>query len=230
VPTASSGAAGIGASFSVQDPDGDAYTVTLDKVIDPARSSNPYLAPDSGTRFAAAVFTIRARGASLQNEDANDCASAAGSDGQSYSPGFAPISKYTNFDNGTIHAAQHQAVTGEITFQIPADVKIAKVQWTSQDGFGTTVQWDMASAGSPVTAATPSGSAFSQAVEAQIAKRIKQKTGYVVTVACPADPPRAAGSKFMCKVAGPEGAKVTVRVTNDAGGGYEYQTANSGGG
>ena len=119
MPTASSGAAGIGASFSVQDPDGDAYTVTLDKVIDPARSSNPYLAPDSGTRFAAAVFTIRARGASLQNEDANDCASAAGSDGQSYSPGFAPISKYTNFDNGTIHAAQHQAVTGEIYLSDP---------------------------------------------------------------------------------------------------------------
>jgi hypothetical protein len=65
-------AGGIGTSFDLQDGDGDTYQVTLVKIIDPAQSSDQYLTPDSGSRFAAAVFTVKAVSGSPQDEDAND--------------------------------------------------------------------------------------------------------------------------------------------------------------
>ena len=135
--------AGIGSSFDLQDSSGDAYRVTLVKVIDPAQSSNPYITPDNGTRFVAAVFTVKALSGSPQDEDANDDAALTGSNGQSYSATFASITGYTNFDNGVIHVAQGETVTGSVTFELPDRVKVVNVQWTTSAGFGSTTQWDV---------------------------------------------------------------------------------------
>ena len=135
----------IGSSFDLQDSNGDTYRVTLVKVIDPAQSSNPYLTPDGGTRFAGAVFTIKALSGSPQDEDANDDAAVTGSNGQDYSANLADISGYTNFRNGVIQVAQGETVTGSVTFEVPDGVKIPNVQWTASAGFGSTAQWDVRS-------------------------------------------------------------------------------------
>ena len=115
----------------------------MDKIVDPAQSDNQYITPDNGTRFVGAVFTIRALSGAPQGEDANDCAAAIGSNGQSYSAQFYGITGYTNFDEGTIHVTQGETVTGAVVFQVPAGVKVSKVQWTSGNGYGSTAQWDV---------------------------------------------------------------------------------------
>ena len=112
----------IGSYFDVRDQSGDTYWVTLVKIVDPAESTNQIFTPDSGTRFVGAVFKVKALSGSPQDEDANDAA-VIGSNEQSYSANIADIAGYTNFDNGMIHVAQGETVTGSVTFQVPSGLR-----------------------------------------------------------------------------------------------------------
>ncbi len=143
--TTASAAGSAGSSFEFQDESGDTYSVALVKVIDPAQSDNQYITPDSGTRYVGAVFTVKAMTGSPQGEDANDCAAAIGSNGQSYAAQFYGITGYTNFDEGNIRLAQGETVTGAVIFELPDGVKASKIEWTSQNGYGSMAQWDIGS-------------------------------------------------------------------------------------
>src|SRR5271167_3472396 len=50
----------LGSQFDLKDGSGDAYRVTLVKVIDPARGADQFSPPDSGKRFVGLVFKIKA--------------------------------------------------------------------------------------------------------------------------------------------------------------------------
>jgi len=141
--TRSAAPAGIGSYFDVQDGSGDTYRVILVKVIDPAQGADQFTTPDSGKRFVAAVFRIKALKGSPQDEDANNDAVIVGSDQQTYSADFDDIAGYTNFAEGTIQVAQGDTVTGAVTFQVPDGVKVSEVQWGADSDFGSAVQWDV---------------------------------------------------------------------------------------
>jgi hypothetical protein len=130
----------IGSSFVVQDANGNTYQVTLVKVIDPARAAGLFNAPDRGTRLVAAVFRITAATGSLQ-EDADNDAGLAASNGQTYLYSFDDIIGYTNFSNGVIQVAQGGTTTGAVSFQVPDGVLVTDIQWTAANGFGATVRW-----------------------------------------------------------------------------------------
>ena len=132
----------IGSYVDVQDVSGGTYRVTLVKVIDPAQGADQFTSPDSGKRFVAAVFRIKALVGSPQDEDANIDAVIVGSNGQSCTADFAGIAGYTNFYSGTINVAQGDTVTGSVTFQVPDGVTVAKVQWRP-GAFGSAVQWEV---------------------------------------------------------------------------------------
>ena len=132
----------VGSYFDVSDGSGDTYRVTLVKVIDPARGASEFDTADGGKHLVGAVFRIRALHGSPQDEDANTDAVLIGSNGQSYTFDIRDIAGYTNFDDGTIHVAQGETVTGSVAFQVPDGVKVAKVQWTP-GMFGSTVQWSV---------------------------------------------------------------------------------------
>ena len=133
----------VGSQFDLKDGSGDTYRVTLVKVIDPAQGADQFSSPDSGKRFVGLVFTIKALSGSPQNEDANNDAVLVGGNGQNYSADFDGIAGYTNFDSGTIHAAQGDTVTGAVTFQVPDGVPVSTVQWSALSGFGSMVEWDV---------------------------------------------------------------------------------------
>jgi hypothetical protein len=133
----------IGSPFDLRDSGGDTYRVTLVKVIDPARGAGQFSSPDTGKRFVGLVFSIKAVTGSPQNEDANDDAVLVGGNGQTYSAAFDDIAGYTNFDSGSIHVAQGSTVTGSVTFQVPGDVTVSKVQWSTLSGFGSMVEWNV---------------------------------------------------------------------------------------
>ena len=113
------------------------------KVIDPARGADQFSPPDSGKRFVGLVFKIKALTGSPQHEDANNDAVLVGGNGQNYSADFDGIAGYTNLASGTIHVAQGDTVTGAVTFQVPDEVTVSKVQWSALSGFGSTVEWDV---------------------------------------------------------------------------------------
>jgi hypothetical protein len=133
----------VGSYFDVQDFSGDAYRVTLVKVIDPARGADEFSTPDNGKRFVGAVFRVKALKGSPQDEDANNDAVIVGSNGQSYTADFDRIAGYTNFADGVIHVAQGETITGAVTFQVPDHVKVAEIQWGASSNFGSVVQWNV---------------------------------------------------------------------------------------
>lgn len=142
-PTHKAAAATVGSYFDAQDASGDTYRVTLVKVIDPAQGSDQFNTPDQGKRFAAAVFSVKALKGSPQDEDADNDAALVGSNGQTYTADFDSIEGYTDFNSGTIQAAQGDTTVGAVNFQVPDGVKVAKIQWT--EGSGSTVQWNVRS-------------------------------------------------------------------------------------
>jgi len=131
----------VGSSFELKDGSGDAYQVTLTKVIDPAKGENQFTVPASGKRFVGLVFRVKALTGSPKDEDANNDAVVIGGNGQNYSADFDGIAGYTSFDHGVIHVSQGETVTGAVTFQVPNGVTASKVQWTALSGFGSEVEW-----------------------------------------------------------------------------------------
>lgn len=137
-------AASTGATKSFTDDNGTPYTVTFDQVIDPAQPADPSNGPDSGTRFIAVEFTVTDKGsASLDNEDADNSATVIGSNDQTYTSALPNVSECTDFDNGQVTLVGGESVTGCVTVELPDSVTASAVQWTSQDGFGTTAEWSV---------------------------------------------------------------------------------------
>jgi len=131
----------VGSSFELKDGSGDAYQVTLTKVIDPAKGENQFTVPASGKRFVGLVFRVKALTGSPKDEDANNDAVVIGGNGQNYSADFDGIAGYTNFAHGAIHVSEGETVTGSVTFQLPDGMTVSTVQWTALSGFGSTVEW-----------------------------------------------------------------------------------------
>ena len=133
----------IGSSFAFRRGASDAYSVALEKVIDPAQGADRCNTPDTGKRFVGAVFRISTLSGGLRGEDANNAAALIGSNGETYHADAHAIARYTNFDTGLIHAARFKTVTGAVTFQVPAGVRVKKVQWTARSRSTYTILWDM---------------------------------------------------------------------------------------
>ena len=131
----------IGSSFDLKDGSGSVYQVTLTEVIDPATGASQFTVSADGKRFVGLIFRVKALTGSPQNEDANNDAVIIGGNGQAYSADFDGIAGHTNFDHGTIHVAQGEAVTGSVTFQVPNGVTVSTVKWTALSGFGATAEW-----------------------------------------------------------------------------------------
>ena len=132
----------IGSSFEVQDGSGDTYQVTLVTVVDPAQgAAGPFDTPDSGTRFVGAVFRITGLRGSPKGDDADNDAALVGSNGQTYTCDFNDIAGYGDFNDGEIQVAPGGRTTGAVSFQVPDGVQVTDIRWSSNNGFGTTVQW-----------------------------------------------------------------------------------------
>ncbi len=77
--------------------------------------------------------------------------------------------------------------------------------------------------------AKTSNEVFDQSgVQARIARAIRAKTGYAVTVACPRDPPMNPGSSFDCIATAPDSSTAEIKVTiQDTSGNYIWQAVSS---
>lgn len=117
--------------------------VTLAQIIDPAPPDNPYSTPDAGTRFVATKLIIVNKGQVSAQDDANNNVTVIGSDNQSYTFSIvADTSGCTNFSNGEYTLAPNASATGCVTFELPSNVTVAKVQFETNSGLsGDTGEW-----------------------------------------------------------------------------------------
>lgn len=133
----------IGTAIAVKDADGNPALVTLVAVMDPATGADQFTVPKAGSRFVGVEFRIDNTGTSALSNDANNDASAIGSNDQTYSADFDSIAGCTNFNDGDYSLPPGQVSTGCVTFQLPLGIKTSKVQFSPSGGFGgVTGQWN----------------------------------------------------------------------------------------
>lgn len=131
-----------GATISLKGQNNKTIDVTLLKIIDPAQGANEFATPDSGKRFVGAQFQVKNTGTETFNDDANNDASAQGSDNQSYSADMNDIAGCTNFNQGEFTLSPGSAVTGCVVFQLPTGVSVSKVQFAANMGLAAdTAEW-----------------------------------------------------------------------------------------
>jgi hypothetical protein len=125
----------VGTVYTVTDPGGSKISVTLTKVIDPAQGADQFTTPDIGNRFVGAVFTIADLSGTF-SDDANNDATLVGSNGQTYTADFDSIAGYTNFNDGEYTVGAGEKSVGAVTFQLPLAVRVTKIEWSANGGFG----------------------------------------------------------------------------------------------
>lgn len=123
----------VGDRFTVALENGTKYEVTLLRVDQQASPANEFEAAQPGRHLAAAQFRVSAT--TSVDENANNNATATGSDEQAYTPSLASVAEGTNFANGEIRLQPGGSLVGWVTFELPDTVRITKVQWTPASGF-----------------------------------------------------------------------------------------------
>lgn len=124
----------VGTVYTVTGPSGEKMSVSLTRMVDPAQGADQFTTPDSGNRFVGAVFTIQGI-TGTSSDDANNDATLIGSNGQTYTADFDAIAGYTNFNNGEYTVSAGENSIGAVTFQVPAAVTVAKIEWSATRRF-----------------------------------------------------------------------------------------------
>jgi hypothetical protein len=144
----------VGTVYTVTDQSGNKISVTLTKVIDPAPGADQFNTPGNGNRFVGAVFTITGISGTF-SDDANNDATLIGSNGQTYIFDVGSIAGYTNFNNGLYNVSAGENSVGAVTFQLPLTVKVTKIEWSANGGFGgAPAEWLVPAAATPAAAGT----------------------------------------------------------------------------
>ena len=138
----------LGDQFTVALEDGTKYEVTLRRVDQQATPANEFEAAQPGHHLAAAQFRITAT--TSVDENANNNATATGSDEQVYTSSIASVAEGTNFANGGVRLQSGSSLVGWVTFELPDGVRITKVRWTPASGFGSqAAEWQVTGSASP---------------------------------------------------------------------------------
>ncbi|WP_030062028.1 MULTISPECIES: DUF4352 domain-containing protein [Streptomyces] len=115
--------------------------VTAVKVVDPAQSANEYLTPEAGKRYVAVQFQIKATGTQAYSEAPWGSAKVVDTQGQAYGPSLAETKAGPAFQTPT-NIAPGESGKGFVTFEVPSDAKLDKVQFALDNGFSNQVgQW-----------------------------------------------------------------------------------------
>jgi hypothetical protein len=119
----------IGSTLSLDDGEGNTFTVTLIKVVDPAKGATQFDTAPAGDVLAEVLIKITGTKGNYM-DDADSTISVIGSDDQTYSPGFESIAGCTNFNSGDFTVTPGQSVTGCDAIEIKKGVKLATIEYT----------------------------------------------------------------------------------------------------
>jgi hypothetical protein len=119
---------------AVTDQNGNKMSVALTRVIDPPRELTSSPPPTTATGSSARCSPSPASAGRFRRRQQR--ATLIGSNGQTYTAGFDSIAGYTGFNNGEYPVSAGENSVGAVTFQVPLAVKVAKIEWSANGGFG----------------------------------------------------------------------------------------------
>jgi len=158
-PSPSSQAGQVGDKFTVTSGDVK-YEVTLLSVDQRAQPASEFESPGPGHHLAATQFRVTA--ITRTDENSNNSATVTGSNEQAYTSSLSGVAAGTNFADGQILLQPGSSLVGWVSFELPAGVRVTKVQWTPSSGFSTqSAEWLVKSpaAASPGGTPTPGATA-----------------------------------------------------------------------
>ena len=142
-PVAStSTAVAIGSSQTVHDFYGDALTVTMSQILDPATAGTGSGLPDAGFRFVAVEAVLSNTSSGDVGGDANLAMTVRGSDGKTYLANYATVAACTNYSYGEIDVPASGTSTGCVVFQLPTGVTVQSVSFSLDSGYLDTAVWN----------------------------------------------------------------------------------------
>ncbi|KQV23972.1 MULTISPECIES: DUF4352 domain-containing protein [unclassified Kitasatospora] len=116
--------------------------VTAVKLVDNAEGVDEFSKPADGKRFVAIQFRIKATGKGY-NDSPSNSAKLIDAQGQAFNTSLDDTKAGPSFAAGTTIAAGESGL-GFLTFEVPADAKLDKVQFTLDSGFAPqTGQWKL---------------------------------------------------------------------------------------
>ncbi|MFI9782207.1 DUF4352 domain-containing protein [Kitasatospora sp. NPDC051984] len=117
--------------------------VTLVKVVDNSEGADEYTKPADGKRFVSVQFRIKATGSAAYADAPANSAKVLDDKGQGYSSTVADTKAGPEFPVPA-NIAPGETALGFITFEIPADAKLDKIQFALDSGFAQqTGQWKL---------------------------------------------------------------------------------------
>jgi hypothetical protein len=127
-----------GQGQTIKDFNGNTLRV-VPTLYDPATPDNSFADPPAGTRLVAVQLKLTSEGPGTISDDANNDATAIGSDGQDYTASFNSIDGCTNFSSGQFTITDGSTQVGCVVFQIPTGVKVTALQFALG---GNTIQFN----------------------------------------------------------------------------------------
>jgi len=138
---ASAAKPGIGSSYAFAYSKTKKYTITLEKIVDPAKPSQYSITPTPGTRFIGVEFKIVNTGKKAIDPGIANYTYAVDSSGASLQYSTANAKNCPAFDDGAGDAAPVPGsyVIGCVLFAVPKKQKLTKIEF----GSGTPVVWNV---------------------------------------------------------------------------------------
>ncbi|KDN83175.1 DUF4352 domain-containing protein [Kitasatospora cheerisanensis] len=117
--------------------------VTLVKVVDNAEGADEYTKAADGKRFVSVQFRIKATGSAAYADAPANSAKVLDAQGQGYGSTVAETKAGPEFPVPA-NIAPGETALGFITFEVPADAKLDKIQFALDSGFAQqTGQWKL---------------------------------------------------------------------------------------
>ncbi|WP_128984059.1 DUF4352 domain-containing protein [Streptomyces roseicoloratus] len=113
--------------------------VTVVKVVDPAAGKDT--SPGAGERYVAVQFRLHNTGSKTYSDAPDNSAKLIDDQGQRFNSWITDTTAGPGF-GGTVVVPVDDTALGYITFKVPTDSKITKIQFTMESGFAeNTGQW-----------------------------------------------------------------------------------------
>ncbi|BAJ30445.1 MULTISPECIES: DUF4352 domain-containing protein [Kitasatospora] len=122
---------------------GNTADVTVVKVVDNAKGADEYTRPAAGKRYVTVQFRIKATGTAAYSDSPHNSAKLVDSQGQNFEATIAETDAGPEFPV-PLAIAPGDSALGCVTFEVPADAKLDKAQFTLDSGFAQQAgQWKL---------------------------------------------------------------------------------------
>ena len=134
-------AAAVGDTLTLTGMEGAKDAVTVVKVVATAQGADDMSQPDAGKRFYAVQFRIKNLGKAAYRDTPSNGAKVVDSQGQAYEADYNDTKAGQSFPSD-VAIAPGDTSLGFVTFQVPKNAKIVKIQFGLDSGYADqTGQW-----------------------------------------------------------------------------------------